>query len=70
MESVAFERWGFIFYHEKCGSLLSLPLPLPLFSIFLLFLQFPGWENRRENVRILSGTTVQASKRRETVRLI
>jgi hypothetical protein len=42
---------------------------LTLFSIFLLFLEFPGWENRRENVRILSGTAAQASKRGETVRL-
>jgi hypothetical protein len=42
---------------------------LTLFSMFLLFLEFPGWENRRENVRILSGTAAQASKRGETVRL-
>lgn len=64
MESMAFERWGFIFYHEKCGSRLS-----DSFLNFLLFLQFPGWENRRENVGILSGTAAQASKRGETVRL-
>jgi hypothetical protein len=37
MESVAFERWGFIFYHEKCGSLLS-PSPSPSLLNFLAVL--------------------------------